>query len=163
VANVQDGEIKLDDVASITVLPDDVARYALQPGDILLTEGGDPDKLGRGAVWQGAISPCIHQNHIFRVRVSRAAGTPEFISAMLGSALGKRYFFRCAKQTTGIASINMRQLRACPVLTPPMDRQEAYSALLQKTRETVSRSQAASKDADTLFQSLSHRAFAGEL
>jgi type I restriction enzyme S subunit len=163
VTNVQDGEIRLDDVASITVLPEDVKRYALQAGDILLTEGGDPDKLGRGAVWRGQITPCIHQNHIFRVRVSGSAGTPEFVSAMLGSALGKRYFFRCAKQTTGIASINMTQLRQCPVLLPPLPHQQAYATLLQRLRESVSRSQAAGRDADMLFQSLSHRAFAGEL
>lgn len=163
VANVQDGEIMLDDVANITVLPEDVNRYALQPGDILLTEGGDPDKLGRGAVWHGEISPCIHQNHIFRVRVAADAGTPEFVSAMLGSALGKRYFFRCAKQTTGIASINMTQLKQCPVLLPPLARQQDYTALCRRIRQAVLRYESAASDATMLFQSLSHRAFAGEL
>src|SRR5688572_25654056 len=61
VANVQAGHIDLSEVKQIQVLPEDVARYALRPGDVLMTEGGDPDKLGRGGVWDGSISPCIHQ------------------------------------------------------------------------------------------------------
>lgn len=38
----------------------------------LLTEGGDPDKLGRGTLWKGELSECIHQNHVFRVRLTSA-------------------------------------------------------------------------------------------
>ena len=82
---------------------------------------------------------------------------------MLGSALGKRYFFRCAKQTTGIASINMKQLKQCPILVPPMPRQQEYVTLRQQVRATVLKFEAVGKDADMLFQSLSHRAFAGDI
>ena len=72
VANVQDGYLDLTEIKDIEVLPSDIEKYALQDGDILLTEGGDPDKLGRGTVWNGQIPMCIHQNHIFRVRVNRS-------------------------------------------------------------------------------------------
>jgi type I restriction enzyme, S subunit len=48
VANVQDGWFDLSDMQDIEVEPDKVSRYALQYGDVLLTEGGDYDKLGRG-------------------------------------------------------------------------------------------------------------------
>ncbi|MBK7976353.1 MAG: restriction endonuclease subunit S [Deltaproteobacteria bacterium] len=100
VANVQDGHISLDDVKTIEVSHEEIRRYRLLEGDVLLTEGGDPDKLGRGAVWHGEIDPCIHQNHIFRVRCVSPRLLPEFASAVLGSELGKRYFLRAAKQTT---------------------------------------------------------------
>jgi type I restriction enzyme S subunit len=35
-------------------------------GDVLMTEGGDLDKLGRGTIWNGEILDCLHQNHMFR-------------------------------------------------------------------------------------------------
>ncbi|MBF0294421.1 MAG: hypothetical protein HQL96_04470 [Magnetococcales bacterium] len=73
VANVQDGHIDLNDVQNIEVLETAVERYLLKSGDLLLTEGGDPDKLGRGAVWHGEVEACIHQNHIFKVRVNPAS------------------------------------------------------------------------------------------
>ena len=116
VANVQDGYLKLDDISKIEVLPSDVDKFQLKPKDILLTEGGDPDKLGRGAVWHGEIENCIHQNHIFRIRLSSDMMIPEYASMLISSERGKRYFLKSAKQTTGIASINMGQLKKCPGL-----------------------------------------------
>ena len=67
VANVQDGFLDLSEIKTIEVLPEDVDEYHLEDGDILVTEGGDPDKLGRGAIWRGQVERCIHQNHVFRV------------------------------------------------------------------------------------------------
>ena len=68
VANVQDGYLDLGKIEEIEVAPDEVAHFSLRPGDILMNEGGDNDKLGRGCVWEGAIEPCLHQNHVFAVR-----------------------------------------------------------------------------------------------
>ena len=134
VANVQDGYLRLDEVKEIEVLPTDVEACRLRAGDVLLTEGGDPDKLGRGAVWGGQIDPCIHQNHIFRVRCRIDRLLPDFASAILGSELGKRYFLRSAKQTTGIASINMTQLRGAPILLPSIQHQAKFAAVVASIR-----------------------------
>jgi type I restriction enzyme S subunit len=45
VANVQNGFLDLSDVATIVVGQDEVDRFSLQRGDVLMTEGGDYDKL----------------------------------------------------------------------------------------------------------------------
>src|SRR5690606_29117180 len=68
VANVQDGYLDLSEVHDIEVPVKDAIRYRLHPGDILMNEGGDNDKLGRGAVWEGQVDECLHQNHVFAVR-----------------------------------------------------------------------------------------------
>lgn len=65
VANVQNGYLDLAQVKEITLDREKVEQCLLEPGDILLNEGGDRDKLGRGWVWSGEIRPCIHQNHVF--------------------------------------------------------------------------------------------------
>lgn len=163
VANVQDGHIRLDDVKEVEVLPGDVARYRLEVGDVLLTEGGDPDKLGRGAVWYGAVDPCIHQNHIFRVRCDRRKVLPEYTSRILGSELGKRYFARAAKQTTGIASINMTQLRGAPLLLAPLALQREWDQFVEEHSRERARVDERGAEIDRLFSSLLHRAFTGAL
>jgi len=163
VANVQDGHLNLEEVKCIDVLPSDIAKYALQVGDVLLTEGGDPDKLGRGAVWQGQIDPCIHQNHIFRVRISCQSLLSDYLSALIGSSRGKRYFLRAAKQTTGIASINSRQLKSFPVLIPPIDVQQSYVNQLKGIRAMITSHEGAARLTNDLRGSLSQRAFRGEL
>lgn len=111
VANVQAGSLKLDNVKTIEATEAEIEKYRLRKGDIILTEGGDPDKLGRGTVWNEELPEAIHQNHIFRVRLHANSGlTPEFMEAYLSDSRARRYFLRNAKQTTGIASINKSQL-----------------------------------------------------
>lgn len=114
VANVKDGYLELDDVRSINVTEPELEKWRLKPGDLLLTEGGDPDKLGRGTVWRGEIVDCIHQNHIFRVRFRSSELLPEFAAAQVSSPYGKAYFLAHAKQTTGIVTINQHVLRTFP-------------------------------------------------
>lgn len=119
VANVKAGYLALDEIKEIEVPVDEVARYSLLPGDVLLTEGGDWDKLGRSAIWTGEIEPCLHQNHVFRARALSGALRPEWIALFTNSEAGRTYFQSRAKRTTNLASINMTELRSMPLPVPP--------------------------------------------
>lgn len=163
VANVQDGYLDLTEIKDIEVLPSDVEKYALQDGDILLTEGGDPDKLGRGTVWNKQIPTCIHQNHIFRVRVNKEFLVPEYLSMLIGSAYGKMYFLKSAKQTTGIASINSTQLKNFPALIAPLDLQLKFAEIVHQVEKTTESQKQSSLEINTLFDALMQKAFTGEL
>ena len=126
VSNVKDGYIDWTTVKTILATEDEIEQYRLIPDDVLMTEGGDPDKVGRGSIITEPPIDCIHQNHIFRVRLDENQILPGFFSAFLQSPKAKTYFLRAAKQTTGIASINMKQLRGLPTIVPPMDKQLEY-------------------------------------
>ena len=65
VANVQAGYLDLDEIKSITIPKDRLERYRLKVGDLLLTEGGDYDKLGRGAIWEGQIDSVRPQKSVY--------------------------------------------------------------------------------------------------
>lgn len=163
VANVQDGHIDLSEIKTIEVLPDDIEKYRLKFGDVLLTEGGDPDKLGRGAVWKFDIQDCIYQNHIFRVRVNQEILNWDYLSALLGKNYGKKYFLKAAKQTTGIASINSTQLRKFPVPIPSLSLQNKYAILIEKIEVQKSLAQEALAKSEDLFQGLLQGCFKGGL
>lgn len=68
VANVQDGYLDLDEMKTVEVLKSEAGKYKLQPGNIVMTESGGFDKLGRGTIWEGQIAGCLHQNLVFRVQ-----------------------------------------------------------------------------------------------
>lgn len=162
VSNVQDGHLNLDVVKTIDASEQEVSRYALQFGDLVMTEGGDPDKLGRGALWRSDIEPCLHQNHIFRVRVRDSdALLVEYLNSFIGGRPARAYFMRSAKQTTGIASINMTQLRALPVAVPPAELQREFVRRVEAARAV--RQIAEADQLDELFAALQARAFAGQL
>lgn len=130
VANVQDGHFNLSEVKTIEIDRSEIDRYSLKAGDVLMTEGGDFDKLGRGAVWRAPISLCLHQNHVFAVRPRAGLLDPDYLSALSASSYGRTYFAGCAKRSTNLASINSSQLKAFPVLLPPFDEQRRISAAL---------------------------------
>ena len=99
VANVQRGWLKLDKIKTIQVSTEEKERLVLRDGDILMNEGGDRDKLGRGWIWEAQISECIHQNHIFRIRLIDTDFPSKFVSHY-ANAMGQRYFFDEGTQTT---------------------------------------------------------------
>jgi type I restriction enzyme, S subunit len=118
VANVQDGFLALDDIAEIALPGPDAARYELRKGDVLLTEGGYFAKLGRGHVWEGEVSGCLHQNHIFAVRPRPEFLSSPFLAHVMASAYGRAYFTATSKQSTNLASTNSTKLRNLPVPMP---------------------------------------------
>jgi type I restriction enzyme S subunit len=135
VANVQQGRLDLDVIKDIEIPIDELPKYRLEPGDVLLTEGGDWDKLGRSAIWRGEIENCLHQNHIFRARVFTQDIQSEWLTLFTNSPVGRTFFQNAAKQTTNLASINMTQLRNCPVPIPPLSEQKR---IVSKVTELLS-------------------------
>ncbi len=143
VSNVKDGYIDWTTVKTILATRREIEQYRLMPDDILMTEGGDPDKVGRGAIIKMPLKNSIHQNHIFRVRLNEQEILPDFLAEYLQHQKAKRYFLGCAKQTTGIASINMRQIKALPTLVPPLSLQNQFAAFVErvdKQKQTVQQS-----------------------
>jgi type I restriction enzyme S subunit len=111
VVNVLDGALDLKEVSRTEIKTTELEDLRLRSGDILMTEGGDRDKLGRGCIWEGQIDPIVCQNHIFRVRVDGELLRPRFLHYLLQAPASKRYFFKAAKQTSNLCTLNSRDLR----------------------------------------------------
>ncbi|AWN55413.1 restriction endonuclease subunit S [Methylobacterium sp. 17Sr1-1] len=120
VANVQRGRLDLKDVKSIMVRKTEVDRLLLEVGDVLMNEGGDRDKLGRGWIWEGQISNCIHQNHVFRVRLNSDIISPLFL-ARYTNYVAHSYLEAAGTQTSNLASISARAVKSLIVPIPPRD------------------------------------------
>ncbi len=139
VANVQDGHVDLSDITTIEV-PASVARgVELRSDDVLMTEGGDLDKLGRGTIWDGQIPGCLHQNHIFAIRCFRHKLLSKFLAYLTGSEYGRDYFEATGKRTTNLASTNSTKVGLFPIPLPSIEEQEAICAFLDDKLTTVKR------------------------
>jgi len=125
VANVQAGRLDLGHIKHISVPVKEASGATLRAGDVLMTEGGDIDELGRGCVWHDEIPNCLHQNHIFAVRCRQDIMIPEFLEGLMVSMHGRAYFQLTAKQTTNLASTNSTTLRAFPILLPGIAEQKS--------------------------------------
>lgn len=149
------------EVKTIRISKDNVERYLLRDGDVLLTEGGDYDKLARGCVWRNEISNCLHQNHIFAVRPDQARLLPDFLALLCRSRYKKNYFLGCAKQTTNLASINSTQLKRFPIALPPMELQARICRILGRWRRAEELQDRLVKANRKFKQGLTRNLFAG--
>lgn len=164
VANVQDGHLDLTEMKKIRIRRSEIARYRLQPGDVVLTEGGDFDKLGRGFIWRGELDLCVHQNHVFAVRPDRDRLLPEFFAYLAQSAYGKAYFLKVAHKTTNLACINSAKLKAFPVPVPPtLDEQREIVAILDAIDRKIDLHKRKRAVLDELFKALLHKLMTGEI
>src|ERR1022692_815045 len=146
VANVQRGYLDLAIVATIRVPADKAVKLRLEVGDVLFNEGGDRDKLGRGWVWQGQIPDCIHQNHVFRARLTGGAFEPKFVS-MHGNTYGRNWFEKMGKQTTNLASLNLTTLKSFPVPVLSIEEQRIRVAEIEQRVSLIEALERALKDA----------------
>ena len=160
VANVQRGFLDLSEIKIIAVPVEELEKYALEKGDLLVVEGGDWDKVGRSAIWTGAVDPCLHQNHVFRVRSLVSGLDPHWLMSFTNSAVGREHFERASKQTTNLASINMTQLKTCVVPIPPDGEQQRIIAkvdqLMTLCDDLEAKLQQSQTDADNLLAAIVH-------
>lgn len=136
VANVQDGYLDLQEITTIRLPVTAVSHHELRPGDVLMTEGGDFDKLGRGYVWDGQITGCLHQNHIFAVRPSKRLRS-HFLAALMTSSHGRNYFTFTSQQSTNLASTNATKLGNFPVPLPSIQEQDAILADIRERAASI--------------------------
>ncbi|MHA2230979.1 MAG: restriction endonuclease subunit S [Candidatus Hodarchaeales archaeon] len=132
VANVQQGYLDLGLIKEIDILADELEKYELKNNDLLLTEGGDWDKLGRSAIWHNQIKGCVHQNHIFRARPFLESISTTWLMYCTNSEYGRKYFAASSKQTTNLASINLTQLRAFPIPLPTRGEQNQVISIVER-------------------------------
>lgn len=133
VANVQNGFVDLTEVKEISVLESEVERYSLRLGDVLMNEGGDNDKLGRGTVWQGQIEPCLHQNHVFAIRPNELLSA-EWLTAFTQCDQARSYFFLNSKQSTNLASISASNVMSLALPIPSVNEQKKILSILNQSR-----------------------------
>lgn len=164
VANVYRGGLDLSVIKTLQVTERELSRTLLQEGDLLVVEGhGNKNEIGRVGVWDGSIDPCVHQNHLIRVRCDRRRLLPRFAESFMNSQIGRRALLRAANTTSGLNTISTSDVRSVAVPVPALSDQRRFleaANCVDQHRSTLTKSAAA---LDQLFASLQQRAFRGEL
>lgn len=164
VANVYRGVLDLSEIKTIRATPAEIQRTTLVKDDLLVVEGhGNPNEIGRAALWNGEIEQCVHQNHLIRARFDCTKVQPVFASEYVNSPGGRQHLLRAGKSTSGLNTISVSNVRETPIALPPLPLQQTFAtriAAIEALKTTHRRALAA---LDALFASLQQRAFAGAL
>lgn len=133
VANVYANELRLDDVTKIGVQENELDRVLLEEDDLLIVEGnGSPDQIGRLAIWDGSIKPCVHQNHIIKVRLQEKS-ISHYLLYWMSSLSGREAILQVASSTSGLYTLSISKISALPIPLPPLNEQlEIYNTVSSK-------------------------------
>lgn len=138
VANVRRGGLDLEEIKYINVPDREMKRLRLESGDILFVEGnGTKSEIGRAAIWNGEIADCVHQNHIIKARPDNKKVDSEFLMEWFNTEAGRMHFFRNAKTTSGLVTLNSTDIRTAPVPLP--DSLDEQRKIVRKLREARNR------------------------
>jgi type I restriction enzyme, S subunit len=128
VINVQRGSITLGEPRYLELWESEIPRKLLKAEDILVVEGhANNHEIGRAALVPELEADFTYQNHLFRVRVSDPSMDPRFLSYALNSAYARRYWAAVCNTSSGLNTINRRQLRR--LLVPKPSREEQLEIL----------------------------------
>jgi type I restriction enzyme S subunit len=121
-------------------------RSRLHTGDVLMTEGGDIDKLGRGTVWRGEIPNCLHQNHVFAVRPDPRSLHSEYLAYLTRTSHARAYFESTGVQSTNLASTSVSKVADFLIPALRLDEQRARVRQYQRSIAVNSRISTALKE-----------------
>ncbi|MDZ5447376.1 restriction endonuclease subunit S [Micromonospora sp. 4G57] len=162
VANVYRGRLDLAEIKTLRASEAEVARTSLRTHDLLIVEGhGNAEEIGRAALWDGSVSPCVHQNHLIRARFGPTRIVPVFASYYVNSPGGRRHLLRAGKTTSGLNTISVGDVRSTPIATPPLDLQHTFAHRVAKVEVLKAAHRGSLAELNALFASVQDRAFRG--
>lgn len=155
VANVLRDQLDLTHVKQIRLTSREFERTRLQNGDLLIVEGhGNPDEIGRVAIWNDQIDDCVHQNHLIRARPNSSLLISTFACAYLNSSFGRQHLLRSGKTTSGLNTITTSDVKTCTVFLPPLKLQKRYQSLIEAADSVAHICESSTKAAETVSASL---------
>lgn len=158
IQNVRRDELLMDDIAYVNA-PDtaEAKRTRVEPGDVLLSITAD---LGRTAVVPVGLGQAFINQHLSILRTK--ALVPRFLSAYLASPAGQRQVSGRNRQAVK-AGLNFDDIRSFTVPEPPEGLQKNFARRVTAVEKLRDAHRASLAEHDSLFASLQHRAFRGEL
>lgn len=136
VANVLEDRIDFSDIKEMNFSPDEMRKYRLRPGDILLNEGQSPELVGRPALYRGEIEEIYFQNHLIRFRTSEEI-IPDFALLVFRHYMYAGIFRRIARWSTNIANMGVERFKALPFPVPPLEEQVSIAAEARSRLEAI--------------------------
>lgn len=116
--NVQWDRLELADVAVMNFHEAELPRFRLEPGDLLVCEGGEP---GRAAIWNGELTECYYQKALHRIRTGENVLAEYLLFAIWHLANQKAFEEKNAKTT--IAHLPLERLKSVLVPIAPLEAQ----------------------------------------
>ncbi len=162
--NIQDGKL---DWANLVFTNDaaEIAKYRLEPGDVLFNRTNSPALVGKTALFNGE-REAIYAGYLIKVRCKPEL-LPAFLTYCLNAPNGRAYCWEVKTDSVSQSNINAKKLAAFRFDLPSPEEQAEIVRRIESAFGSIDRLAAdatsARKLIDHLDQSILAKAFRGEL
>jgi len=157
---LQNGYIDYTNPNRINLADAEKQRYLLERGDFLFARvNGNPDYVGRCAVFNALGEPVYHNDHIIRVHFDEAKLNGIFASALFNSLYGRKQMQDKIKTSAGQYTINQEGIGAIVTILPPLDLQNQFAAFVQQVDKSKLTIQQSLDKLNILYKSLMQQYF----
>jgi len=160
VANVFFNQLDLSEVFDLPIEPNELEKGLLHKDDLLFVEGnGSIEQIGRVAIWNGKIDPCVHQNHLIRVRCDQSRLNPIYALHYFMLPDGRKQIMIKAVSTSGLHTLSVSKIENLIVPLPALDLQNCFAAFVLSADKSKFYTQKTIDESQLLFNSLMSRYF----
>ena len=157
---LQDGYIDYSNPNRIILKDNEKKKYLLNDKDFLFARvNGNPDNVGRCAVFHDIGEEVYHNDHIIRVHFNEDLLDGIFASSLLNSDYGKRQLKSQIKTSAGQYTVSQDGIGAIVTILPPMDLQEQFADFVHQVDKLKFEVQNSLNETQLLFDSLMQKYF----
>ena len=128
---LQDGYIDYSSTNRIILSETEKKKYLLKDKDFLFARvNGNPENVGRCAVFYDIGEPVFHNDHIIRVHFNENDLDGPFASALLNSEYGKRQLRNQIKTSAGQYTVSQEGIGAIVTILPPIEVQQQFATFV---------------------------------
>ena len=161
---LQDGYIDYSNPNRIFLRDDEKKRYLLHENDFLFARvNGNPEYVGRCAVFHDIHEDVYHNDHIIRVHFDETRLDGNFASVLLNSAYGKRQMKSQIKTSAGQYTINQDGIGAIEVILPPLSIQNEFADFVHQIKMQKQLLQHSLTKLELNYKSLIQKCFRDEI
>jgi type I restriction enzyme S subunit len=137
--------------------------YGLREGEIVINRVNSREYLGKSALIPTLREPVVFESNMMRFGVDPARVDPVYLTQLLQTRHVRAHILRSAKDAVNQSSINQQDVKSISVIVPPLPQQQLFAQRSRNVGALSDEQGACQTGFDTLFASLQHRAFQGEL
>ena len=157
---LQDGYIDYSNPNRIVLKGNEKTRYLLRDKDFLFARvNGNPDNVGRCAVFEDIGEDVYHNDHIIRVHFNELLLDGTFASVLLNSDYGKRQLKGQIKTSAGQYTVSQDGIGAIVTILPPISLQKEFANFVNQVDKSKIVAQQMLDETQKLFDSLMQEYF----
>ena len=163
IETISAGTINPERVAHVEMDDFELAKWRMEPGDILFSHINSESHIGKTAIYRGHPDPLIHGMNLLLLRPDAKRTRHEYLFAMLNTDSVRTAYRQKCKRAVNQASLNQKDISTLRVAVPPLDAQDRFCRLAENLLMQIEAQRKAADKIERLFENLLHSAFAGDL